>query len=75
MFSMNTTISFQADEGTRKTLETLAKQQGVSKSTVLRRMLEWQAFLLAVTKMGKELAPKFKKLGLETEDDFEKFLG
>lgn len=72
---MNTTISFQADAATRKTLETLAKRQGVSKSMVLRRMLEWQAFLLAVDTMGKDLAPKFKELGLETEDDFEKFLG
>jgi Zn-dependent peptidase ImmA (M78 family) len=72
---MNTTISFQADAQTRKTLETLAKQQGVSKSVVLRRMLEWQAFLLATKKMQKDLAPRLKELGLETEDDFEEYLG
>lgn len=72
---MNTTISFQADAGTRRTLEALAKQQGASKSVVLRRMLKWQAFLMAVTKLEKDLAPKFKELGLETEDDIEKFLG
>ncbi len=72
---MNTTISFQADAGTRRTLEALAKQQGVSKSLVLRRMLKWQAFLLAVDTMGRDLAPTFKELGLDTEDDFEKFLG
>lgn len=72
---MSTTISFQADARTRKTLESLAKQQGVSKSVVLRRMLEWQTFLVATKKMQKDLAPKLKELGLETEDDFEKFLG
>ncbi len=72
---MNTTISFQADAATRKTLETLAKRQGVSKSMVLRRMLEWQAFLLATEKLQRDLAPTLKKHNLVTEDDFEKFLG
>ncbi len=72
---MNTTISFQADAQTRKTLEALAKQQGVSKSLVLRRMLKWQAFMLATQDLQKNLAVTVQAHKLETEDDFEQFLG
>ena len=70
-----TTVSFQVDNETKAVLDELATREGISKSDVLRRMLMWQKFLLGVKVVQKDLGKQIKANRLETEDDFEKFLG
>lgn len=70
-----TTVSFQVDNETKLILDELASREGVSRSDVLRRMLQWQKFLLGVKNLQADLKDKVRQNRLETEDDFEKFLG
>jgi hypothetical protein len=70
-----TTVSFQVDNETKSILDDLAKTEGVSRSDVLRRMLQWQKFLLGIKDLQTDLRGKIRQSRLETEDDFERFLG
>lgn len=69
------TVSFQIDDETKAVLDELAKSEGISRSDVLRRMLKWQQFQMETRKLQHALRHKVKEHKLETEDDFEAFLG
>ncbi len=72
---MNTTISFQADGETKRILDELARNAGVSRSDVLRQLLKRQKFSLALAEFQYDMSPYLAKHNLESEDDFEAFLG
>lgn len=78
---MTTTIELPVDQELKTKLERLfaqAQQEKRSKQDVLAAMVRaynGQRLLATLDMMHKEYKPIVEKLGLKTDDDFERYLG
>ncbi|MES2971191.1 MAG: ribbon-helix-helix protein, CopG family [Patescibacteria group bacterium] len=70
-----TTLSVSLDEELKKEIERFSKEDGVSKSVVVRRLLKQAAWERTWKDMSSQLRKKFDELNFTTVDDIEKYLG
>ncbi len=70
-----TTLSISLDEELKKEIERFSKEDGVSKSVVVRRLLEQAAWERTWKDMSAQLRKKLDSLNLTSVDDIEKYLG
>jgi metal-responsive CopG/Arc/MetJ family transcriptional regulator len=69
------TLSISLDEKLKKEIERFSKEDGVSRSVVVRRLLEQAAWERTWKDMSAQIRKKLDKLNLSTVDEIEKFLG
>jgi predicted transcriptional regulator len=70
-----TTLSISLDEKLKNEITRFAKEDGVSKSVVMRRLLEQAAWERTWKDMSVQLRKKLDALNLTDIDDIEKYLG
>ncbi len=70
-----TTLSISLDEKLKKEIERFSKEDGVSKSVVVRRLLEQAAWERTWKDMSAQVRKKLDALNLTSIDDIEKYLG
>jgi metal-responsive CopG/Arc/MetJ family transcriptional regulator len=70
-----TTLSISLDEKLKEEIERFSKEDGVSKSVVVRRLLEQAAWERTWKDMSAQIRKKLDKLNLTSVDDIEKYLG
>lgn len=70
-----TTLSISLDEKLKKEIERFSKEDGVSKSVVVRRLLEQAAWERTWKDMSAQIRKKLDTLNLTSTDDIEKYLG
>lgn len=70
-----TTLSISLDEKLKKEIERFSKEDGVSKSVVVRRLLEQAAWERTWKEMSVQIRKKLDALNLTNVDDIEKYLG
>ncbi len=70
-----TTISISLDDTTKHEIDQLAKDQGKSRSDLVRDLFVSYRFNKSLDGLQSPLQGTFLKAGLQTDDDFEKFLG
>lgn len=70
-----TTLSISLDEKLKKEIERFSKEDGVSKSVVVRRLLEQAAWERTWKDMSAQIRKKLDELNLTSVDDIEKYLG
>ncbi len=70
-----TTLSISLDEKLKKEIERYSKEDGVSKSVIVRRLLEQAAWERTWKDMSVEIRKKLDNLNLTNIDDIEKYLG
>jgi metal-responsive CopG/Arc/MetJ family transcriptional regulator len=70
-----TTLSISLDEKLKKEIERFSKEDGVSKSVVVRRLLEQAAWERTWKEMSAQIRKKLDELNLTNVDDIEKYLG
>jgi metal-responsive CopG/Arc/MetJ family transcriptional regulator len=70
-----TTLSISLDEKLKQEIERFSKEDGVSKSVIIRRLLKQAAWERAWQDMSTQLRTKFDQLNLNTVDEIEKYLG
>lgn len=70
-----TTLSISLDEKLKKEIERFSKEDGVSKSVVVRRLLEQAAWERTWKDMSAQIRKKLDALSLTSIDDIEKYLG
>ena len=70
-----TTLSISLDEKLKKEIDRFSKEDGVSKSVIVRRLLEQAAWERTWKDMSAQIRKKLDKLNLSSVDDIEKFLG
>ena len=70
-----TTLSISLDEKLKKEIDRFSKEDGVSKSVVVRRLLEQATWERTWKEMSVQIRKKLDKLNLSSVDDIEKFLG
>ena len=63
------------DEKLKKEIERYSKEDGVSKSVIVRRLLEQAAWERTWKDMSVEIRKKLDNLNLTNIDDIEKYLG
>lgn len=68
------TLSISLDEKLKKEIERFSKEDGVSKSVVVRRLLEQAAWDRTWKSMSVQIRKKLDALNLSTVNDIEKFL-
>ncbi|MHB8483793.1 MAG: ribbon-helix-helix domain-containing protein [Nitrospiria bacterium] len=68
------TMSFSVNKETKKQIEKIAKEEGISKSDLFREVFAMYQFNKALDYFQKLAKNRILKLGLETEEDFEKYL-
>ncbi len=69
------TLSISLDEKLKKEIERFSKEDGVSKSVVVRRLLEQAAWERTWKDMSAQIRKKLDALNLTNVDDIEKYLG
>ena len=69
------TLSISLDEKLKKEIDRFSKEDGVSKSVVVRRLLEQATWERTWKEMSVQIRKKLDKLNLSSVDDIEKFLG
>ncbi|PIZ62405.1 hypothetical protein COY17_02495 [Candidatus Saccharibacteria bacterium CG_4_10_14_0_2_um_filter_52_9] len=69
------TISISLDDKLKTEIGRLAKEDGVSKSVVIRRLLEQAAWERTWKDMSAQVRQKLDGLNLSSVDDIEKYLG
>lgn len=69
------TISISLDDKLKQEISKLAKEDGVSKSVVVRRLLEQAAWERTWKDMSVQIRQKLDGLNLNSADDIEKYLG
>lgn len=69
------TISFSVDQETKRELESIAKTEKKSKSVIFRELFAIYKFNKELDYLQKVSRDRVLKLGLQTEDDFERYLG
>ncbi len=70
-----TTLSISLDEKLKREIERFSKEDGVSKSVVVRRLLEQAAWERTWKEMSAQIRKKLDVLNLTNVDDIEKYLG
>ena len=70
-----TTLSISLDEKLKKEIDRFSKEDGVSKSVVVRRLLEQATWERTWKDMSTQIRKKLDRLNLSSVDDIEKFLG
>ena len=70
-----TTISISLDEELKKEIDRFSKEDGVSKSVLVRRLLKQAAWERTWKNMSAQLRARFDELNLNTVDDIEDYLG
>ncbi len=70
-----TTLSISLDEKLKKEIERFSKEDGVSKSVIVRRLLEQAAWERTWKDMSAQIRKKLDELNLTSVDDIEKYLG
>ena len=70
-----TTLSISLDEKLKKEIERFSKEDGVSKSVVVRRLLEQAAWERTWKDMSAQIRKKLDALNLTSADDIENYLG
>jgi metal-responsive CopG/Arc/MetJ family transcriptional regulator len=70
-----TTLSISLDEKLKKEIERFSKEDGVSKSVVVRRLLEQAAWERTWKDMSAQIRKRLDELNLTSVDDIEKYLG
>ncbi len=69
------TLSISLDEKLKKEIERFSKEDGVSKSVIVRRLLEQATWERTWKEMSAQLRKKLDELNLTNVDDIEKYLG
>ncbi len=69
------TLSISLDEELKKEIERFSNEDGVSKSVVVRRLLEQAAWERTWKDMSAQIRKKLDSLNLTSVDDIEKYLG
>lgn len=70
-----TTLSISLDERLKKEIERFSKEDGVSRSVVVRRLLQQAAWERTWKDMSAQVRKKLDKLNLNTIDEIEDYLG
>jgi metal-responsive CopG/Arc/MetJ family transcriptional regulator len=70
-----TTLSISLDEELKKEIERFSKEDGVSKSVIVRRLLEQAAWERTWKDMSAQIRKKLDSLNLTSVEDIEKYLG
>jgi metal-responsive CopG/Arc/MetJ family transcriptional regulator len=70
-----TTLSISLDEKLKKEIERFSKEDGVSKSVVVRRLLQRASWERTWSNMSAQIRTKLDELNLSSVDDIEKYLG
>jgi metal-responsive CopG/Arc/MetJ family transcriptional regulator len=70
-----TTLSISLDEKLKKEIERFSKEDGVSKSVVVRRLLQRASWERTWNDMSAQIRTKLDELNLSSVDDIEKYLG
>jgi metal-responsive CopG/Arc/MetJ family transcriptional regulator len=70
-----TTLSISLDEKLKNEIDRFSKEDGVSKSVVVRRLLEQATWERTWKEMSIQIRKKLDKLNLSSVDEIEKFLG
>jgi metal-responsive CopG/Arc/MetJ family transcriptional regulator len=69
-----TTLSISLDEKLKKEIERFSKEDGVSKSVVVRRLLQRASWERTWSNMSTQVRIKLDELNLSSVDDVEKYL-
>lgn len=70
-----TTLSISLDAKLKKEIERFSKEDGVSKSVVIRKLLEQAAWERTWKDMSAQIRRKLDQLNLTDVDEIEKYLG
>lgn len=70
-----TTLSISLDEKLKKEIERFSREDGVSKSVVVRRLLAQATWERTWKDMSAQIRKKLDELNLTNADDIEKYLG
>lgn len=70
-----TTLSISLDEELKKEIDKFAKEDGVSKSVIVRQLLRQAAWERTWKNMSAQILKKLDSLNLTSIDDIEKYLG
>ena len=70
-----TTLSISLDQKLKEEIERFSKEDGVSKSVIIRRLLKQAAWERTWKDMSKQIRSKLNDLNLNTADEIENFLG
>ena len=70
-----TTLSISLDEKLKKEIERFSNEDGVSKSVVVRRLLEQATWERTWKDMSSQIRKKLDELDLTSINDIEKYLG
>jgi len=70
-----TTISISLDDKLKKEIEKFSKEDGVSRSVVVRRLLEQASWERTWKEMSASIRTKLDELDLSDADAIEKYLG
>lgn len=70
-----TTLSISLDQKLKEEIERFSKEDGVSKSVIVRRLLKQAAWERTWKDMSKQIRIKLDDLNLYTIDEIENFLG
>lgn len=70
-----TTMSISIDEKLRKEIDRFSSEDGVSRSVVVRRLLQQATWERTWKDMSSEVRKKLDNLDLSSVDDIEEFLG
>jgi metal-responsive CopG/Arc/MetJ family transcriptional regulator len=69
-----TTLSISLDEKLKKEIERFSKEDGVSKSVVVRRLLQRASWERTWSNMSTQVRIKLDELNLSSVEDVEKYL-
>lgn len=70
-----TTLSISLDEKLKKEIERFSKEDGVSRSVVIRRLLKQAAWERTWKDMSEQVRSKLDGLDITNIDEIEKYLG
>ena len=70
-----TTLSVSLDEKLKKEIDRFSLEDGVSKSVIVRRLLEQATWERTWKEMSAQVRRKLDDLNLNTVDEIEEFLG
>ena len=70
-----TTLSISLDQKLKEEIERFSKEDGVSKSVIVRRLLKQATWERTWKDMSKQIRTKLDEFDLNTVDEIENFLG
>jgi|GEM_PF-3568420 len=70
-----TTLSISLDQKLKEEIERFSKEDGVSKSVIVRKLLKQATWERTWKDMSKQIRTKLDEFDLNTVDEIEKFLG